>query len=54
MLTDLVAVDSERIVRTVEVLGTLDLIFAKARYADEMKAVQPELVPFKPTILTYA
>lgn len=46
-LTDLVAFDSERIVRTVEVLGYLDLIFAKARYADEMKATQPELLPFK-------
>ena len=47
-LTDMVAIDSERIVRTVEVLGSLDLIFAKARYADDLKAVQPELLPFKP------
>ena len=48
MLTDMVAADSEAIVRTVEVLGYLDLVFAKARYADEMKATQPELLPFKP------
>ncbi|HVU14470.1 MAG TPA: Smr/MutS family protein, partial [Phototrophicaceae bacterium] len=47
-LTDLVATDSEQIVRTVEVLGYLDLVFAKARYADEIKAAQPELVAFKP------
>ncbi len=47
-LTDMVAADSEQIVRTVEVLGYLDLVFAKARYADDMKAVQPELLPFKP------
>ncbi len=47
-LTDMVAQDSEYIVRTVEVLGYLDLVFAKARYADDLKAVEPELMPFKP------
>jgi len=47
-LTEYVAVDSERIVRTVEVLGNLDLIFAKARYADDLKAVEPTLLPFQP------
>ncbi|MCC6801515.1 MAG: endonuclease MutS2, partial [Anaerolineae bacterium] len=47
-LTDMVAQDSEYIVRTVEVLGYLDFTFAKARYADETKAVEPELAGFKP------
>lgn len=48
MLTDMVAADSEAIVRTVEILGYLDLVFAKARYAEDLKAAQPELLPFKP------
>ncbi len=47
-LTDMVAHESEYIVRTVEVLGYLDLVFAKARYADDIKAVAPELLPFAP------
>ncbi len=47
-LTDMVAHESEYIVRTVEVLGYLDLVFAKARYADDLKAVEPDLLPFKP------
>jgi len=47
-LTDLIGRESERIVRTVEVLANLDLIFAKARYADEMKAIEPKLIPFRP------
>lgn len=46
-LTDLVAVDSERIVRTVEILANLDLIFAKALYAEALKAVEPALLPFE-------
>jgi len=45
-LTDLVSADSERIVRTVEVLAYLDLVLAKAQYADRIKAVEPTLVPF--------
>ncbi len=45
MLTELVADDSERIVRTVEVLASLDLIFAKALYAEDLKAVEPDLLP---------
>jgi DNA mismatch repair protein MutS2 len=44
MLTERVAEDSERIVRTVEVLANLDLILAKALYADDLKAVEPALV----------
>ncbi len=47
-LTEMVAQDSERIVRTVDVLAYLDLVLAKARYAEALKAVQPALVPFQP------
>jgi DNA mismatch repair protein MutS2 len=39
---------SEDIVRTVEVLAYLDLIFAKAHYAEALRAVQPVMVPFRP------
>lgn len=46
-LTDEVAGESERIVRTVEILGYIDLTFAKARYAMEINAVQPKIAPFK-------
>ena len=46
-LTGLVAAHAGVIIRTVEALGDLDLIFAKARYANEIRAVEPELVPFK-------
>jgi DNA mismatch repair protein MutS2 len=46
-LTDVVAGESERIVRTVEILGYLDLTFAKARYAIEHNAIQPKIVNFK-------
>jgi DNA mismatch repair protein MutS2 len=45
-VTEQVGHNSEAIVRTVEVLAYLDLVFAKARYADEMRAVEPKLVPF--------
>ncbi len=40
--------ESERIVRTVEVLGYLDLVFAKAHYAEQIKATEPILFPFRP------
>ena len=46
-LTGLVAAQAGVITRTVEALGDLDLIFAKARYANELRAVEPELVSFK-------
>lgn len=46
-LSAMVGEESEKIVRTVEVLAYLDLVFAKARLADEMKAVSPTLVPVK-------
>jgi DNA mismatch repair protein MutS2 len=47
-LTDMVAHDSERILRTVDVLAHLDLIIAKARYADALNAVEPSLTDFTP------
>ncbi len=47
-LTEMVAHDSERIVRTVDVLAYLDLVLAKAHYAEALRAVQPALVPFQP------
>lgn len=45
-LTDHVGGESEHIVRTVEVLSYLDLVFAKAHYANTLNAVQPVLVAF--------
>ncbi|MCU0476520.1 MAG: endonuclease MutS2, partial [Anaerolineae bacterium] len=47
-LTDQVGADSERIVRTVEVLAYLDLVLAKARYAEALGATEPKLVRFSP------
>jgi len=47
-LTDLVAKESGRIVWTIEALAELDLAFAKAKYADELDAVEPEWVHFDP------
>ena len=38
---------SEDIVRTVDVLSYLDLIRAKALYADDTKGMQPALLPFR-------
>lgn len=46
-LTDLVGNESEHIVRNVEILGYLDFTMAKAHYAQQSRAVQPKLVPFK-------
>jgi DNA mismatch repair protein MutS2 len=46
-LTDLVGNYSAQIVHTVEVLAYLDLVLAKARYADALNAVRPEIVPFR-------
>ena len=43
-LTEEVAGESERIVRTVQLLGYLDLTFAKARYALEHNCIQPKMV----------
>jgi DNA mismatch repair protein MutS2 len=47
-LTDEVGQESERIVRTVEVLAYLDMVFAKAQYAEQLKATEPVLLPFRP------
>ncbi len=47
-LSDLVAEHADRIRWTVETLAVLDLAFAKAKYADAIDAVEPELVPFRP------
>jgi DNA mismatch repair protein MutS2 len=49
-LSGMVGDFSEDIVRTVEVLGYLDLVFARARLADRWNAMQPSLVGFdRPT-----
>ena len=42
-ITEDVAADSERIVRTVQLLGYLDLTFAKARFALDNGCVQPRM-----------
>jgi len=47
-LTEEVAAESERIVRTVQLLGYLDLTFAKARYAIENNCVQPKMESIQP------
>ena len=47
-LTEEVAAESERIVRTVQLLGYLDLTFAKARYALEHSCVQPRVLEISP------
>jgi DNA mismatch repair protein MutS2 len=39
---------SEAIVRTVDVLAYFDLVLAKARYAEALKAVEPTLLDFRP------
>lgn len=47
-LTEMIAAEAGPIGRTVEALGDLDLIFAKARYANELRAIEPELVAISP------
>jgi DNA mismatch repair protein MutS2 len=46
-LSDLVGDEAPHIRQTVEALALLDLIFARARYADDLRASEPELVGFK-------
>ncbi len=46
-LSALVAEEGAFIERTVQVLAELDLAFAKARYANEIQGVEPQLVSFK-------
>jgi DNA mismatch repair protein MutS2 len=45
-ITDLVGSMADHIVHTVEVLAYIDLVCAKARFADEQRAVEPQLVGF--------
>ena len=40
--------EAESIVRTVDVLAQLDLVLARARYAEQMAACEPIFVPFRP------
>ena len=47
-LTALVASQAPPIQRTVETLAELDLILARARFAESLLAVEPELLPFRP------
>lgn len=47
-LTSLVAKESTLIERTVSVLAEFDLIFARARYSEELRAVEPVLAGFGP------
>jgi DNA mismatch repair protein MutS2 len=53
-LTDRVAQESDHIAWTVEALAELDLAFAKAKYADELDAVQPEWVQSATSQATFA
>lgn len=46
-LSMLIAQEAPFIERTVGILAELDLIFAKAKYAQDLRAVSPELVPFE-------
>lgn len=45
-LSALVAEEAPSIARTVEALAELDLTFAKARYAEDIHAVEAQLLPF--------
>ncbi len=46
-LTDLVGHESEYVIRTVDGLAHIDLILAKARYAEAIRATAPKLVGFR-------
>lgn len=48
-LSGLVAQQADSIKRIVERLAELDLIFARARYANLTEAVMPEFIPWKPS-----
>jgi DNA mismatch repair protein MutS2 len=43
MLSNLVAADAQPIIYTVEALAELDVIFAKAKYADDIDAIEPAI-----------
>ncbi len=47
-LSEHVGQEVEYIIRTVETLAYLDLVFAKARYAEHLHANAPQLVDFRP------
>lgn len=47
-LCDTIAYEADRIVRSVEGLAYMDLVFARARYADELDAQEPRLTDFEP------
>ncbi|HKJ28399.1 MAG TPA: endonuclease MutS2, partial [Anaerolineales bacterium] len=47
-LSDRIGTHSHEIIAAVETLADLDLVFAKAKYADRLKAAQPTLTRFKP------
>ncbi len=47
-LSGILADHADQIERTVETLAELDLVFAKARYADVLNATAPRLVPRRP------
>jgi DNA mismatch repair protein MutS2 len=47
-LTDLVAEESPLILRTLNIVAELDVIFAKAKYAEQIRATEPTLVEFAP------
>jgi DNA mismatch repair protein MutS2 len=47
-LTDLVGHEAEFIIHTVEGLARLDMILAKAKYAEAIRATAPKLVGFRP------
>lgn len=47
-LCEIIGQQAEDIAHTVETLAYLDLIFARAKYADTLKASAVELVPFEP------
>ncbi len=48
-LTGLVGDEAPRIRQSIEALALLDLIFARARYADDLRATEPDLVEFQDT-----
>ncbi len=47
-LSNLVAEEAPYITRTVDVLAYLDLVLAKAHYANALDAIIPEVLPFQP------
>jgi DNA mismatch repair protein MutS2 len=49
-ITEAVAAEAEPIRRTLDALGELDFIFAKGRYAHEVRGVEPDLVDWTKTV----